>query len=67
MEFVLQITDGQILVTDDMLGIWFLSCKKYVKLDRIIEKAVKNILEIKLKISNKKIFYMEQNLENKVI
>ena len=36
--------DGQILVTDDMLGIsgfYPKFVKKYVKLDRIIEKAVK--------------------------
>ena len=36
--------DGQILVTDDMLGISGFSpkfVKKYVKLDRIIEKAIK--------------------------
>ena len=36
--------DGQILVTDDMLGIsgfYPKFVKRYVKLDRIIEKAVK--------------------------
>ena len=36
--------DGQILVTDDMLGIsgfYPRFVKKYVKLDRVIEKAVK--------------------------
>ena len=36
--------DGQVLVTDDMLGISGFSpkfVKKYVKLDRIIEKAIK--------------------------
>ena len=38
--------DGQILVTDDMLGIsgfYPRFVKKYVKLDRVIEKAVKKI------------------------
>ena len=36
--------DGQILVTDDMLGIsgfYPKFVKKYIRLDRIIEKAVK--------------------------
>ena len=40
--------DGQILVTDDMLGIsgfYPKFVKKYLNLNRIIEKAVKNILE----------------------
>ena len=45
--------DGQILVTDDMLGIsgfYPKFVKKYVKLDRIIEKAVKKYTrEVKLK------------------
>ena len=45
--------DGQILVTDDMLGIsgfYPKYVKKYVKLDRIIEKAVKKYTrEVKLK------------------
>ena len=39
--------DGQILVTDDMLGIsgfYPKYVKKYLSLDRIIEKAIKNIL-----------------------
>ena len=40
--------DGQILVTDDMLGLVVLPkiCKKYVSMDRIIEKAVKNIVKM---------------------
>tara|TARA_X000000950_G_scaffold65481_1_gene80483 strand:- start:4811 stop:5605 length:795 start_codon:yes stop_codon:yes gene_type:complete len=46
--------DGQILVTDDMLGIsgfYPKFVKKYVKLDRIIEKAVKKYTrEVKLRI-----------------
>ena len=40
--------DGQILVTDDMLGIsgfYPKFVKKYTNLNRIIEKAIKNILE----------------------
>ena len=40
--------DGQILVTDDMLGLsgfYPKFVKKYVNLNRIIEKAKKNILE----------------------
>ena len=45
--------DGQILVTDDMLGIsgfYPKFVKKYVKLDRIIEKAVKKYAsEVKLR------------------
>ncbi len=45
--------DGQILVTDDMLGVsgfYPKFVKKYVKLDRIIEKAVKKYTrEVKLK------------------
>ncbi len=45
--------DGQILVTDDMLGIsgfYQKFVKKYAKLDRIIEKAVKKYTrEVKLK------------------
>ena len=45
--------DGQILVTDDMLGIsgfYPKFVKKYVKLDRIIEKAVKKYTrEVKFK------------------
>ena len=45
--------DGQILVTDDMLGIsgfYPKFVKKYVKLDRIIEKSVKKYSrEVKLK------------------
>tara|TARA_X000000950_G_C13873982_1_gene644071 strand:+ start:25 stop:819 length:795 start_codon:yes stop_codon:yes gene_type:complete len=45
--------DGQILVTDDMLGIsgfYPKFVKKYVKLDRIIEKAVKKYTrEVKIK------------------
>ena len=45
--------DGQILVTDDMLGIsgfYPKFVKKYLKLDRIIEKAVKKYTrEVKLK------------------
>ena len=46
--------DGQILVTDDMLGIsgfYPKFVKKYVNLDRIIEKAVKKYTrEVKLRI-----------------
>ncbi len=46
--------DGQILVTDDMLGVsgfYPKFVKKYVKLDSIIEKAVKKYTrEVKLKI-----------------
>ena len=45
--------DGQVLVTDDMLGIsgfYPKFVKKYVKLDRIIEKAIKKYArEVKLK------------------
>jgi len=45
--------DGQILVTDDMLGIsgfYPKFVKKYVKLNRIIEKAVKKYTrDVKLK------------------
>jgi 3-methyl-2-oxobutanoate hydroxymethyltransferase len=45
--------DGQILVTDDMLGIsgfYPKFVKKYVKLDRVIEKAVKKYTrEVKLR------------------
>jgi len=45
--------DGQILVTDDMLGIsgfYPKFVKKYVNLDRIIEKAIKKYTrEVKLK------------------
>ena len=40
--------DGQILVTDDMLGLsgfYPKFVKKYLSLNRIIEKAVKNILQ----------------------
>ena len=53
--------DGQILVTDDMLGIsgfYPKFIKKYVNLDRIIEKAVKKYTrEVKLeKFPVKKIF-----------
>ena len=43
--------DGQILVTDDMLGIsgfYPKFVKKYVNLNRIIEKAVKYTREVKL-------------------
>ncbi len=50
--------DGQILVTDDMLGIsgfYPKFVKKYVNLDRIIEKAVKKYTrEVKLKKFPKK-------------
>ena len=50
--------DGQILVTDDMLGIsgfYPKFVKKYAKLDRIIEKAVKKYTrEVKLKQFPKK-------------
>ncbi len=53
--------DGQILVTDDMLGIsgfYPKFVKKYIKLDRIIEKAVKKYTrEVKLqKFPTKKNF-----------
>ena len=45
--------DGQVLVTDDMLGIsgfYPKFVKKYLKLDRIIEKAVKKYTrDVKLK------------------
>ena len=45
--------DGQVLVTDDMLGIsgfYPKFVKKYVKLDRIIEKAIKKYArEVRLK------------------
>ena len=55
--------DGQILVTDDMLGIsgfYPKFVKKYVKLDAIIEKAVKKYSkEVKTKIfpKNKNFLY----------
>ena len=54
--------DGQILVTDDMLGIsgfYPKFVKKYVNLNRIIEKAVKKYTrDVKLKkISFKKKFF----------
>ena len=46
--------DGQILVTDDMLGIsgfYPKFVKKYVNLNRVIEKAIKKYTrEVKLKI-----------------
>ena len=53
--------DGQILVTDDMLGIsgfYPKFVKKYVNLDRLIEKAVKKYTrDVKLnKFPKKKIF-----------
>ena len=53
--------DGQILVTDDMLGLsgfYPKFVKKYVSLNRIIEKAVKNYSrEVKSKrFPNKKNF-----------
>ena len=52
--------DGQILVTDDMLGMsgfYPKFVKKYVSLNSIIEKAVKKYTrEVKLKNFNKKKF-----------
>ena len=59
--------DGQILVTDDMLGLSGFNpkfVKKYVSLNRIIEKAVKNILRVKLKsFLKRKIFYIEYEID----
>ena len=53
--------DGQILVTDDMLGIsgfYPKFVKKYVNLETIIEKAVKKYTrDVKLKISKKNKFF----------
>ena len=54
--------DGQILVTDDMLGLsgfYPRFVKKYVNLDRIIEKAVKKYTsDVKLnKFPSKKYFF----------
>ena len=52
--------DGQILVTDDMLGIsgfYPKFVKKYASLNRVIEKAVKKYSRNKIeKISNEKNF-----------
>ena len=64
--------DGQILVTDDMLGIsgfYPKFVKKYTNLNRIIEKAVKKYTrDVKIKkISiKKKFFKWIKKLENKI-
>ena len=54
--------DGQILVTDDMLGIsgfYPKFVKKYLNLDRIIEKAIKKyVKEVKLKKFPSKNYYL---------
>ena len=59
--------DGQILVTDDILGLsgfYPKFVKKYVNLNTIIEKAVKKYSkEVKTKLfPKKKTFYMENNI-----
>ena len=64
--------DGQILVTDDMLGIsgfYPKFVKKYIRLDRIIEKAVKKYTkDVKLnKFPSTKTFYMDLEIDKKRI
>ena len=63
--------DGQILVTDDMLGIsgfYPKFVKKFTNLDRVIEKAVKKYTrEVKLKkFPTKKNFLNGTSSENKL-
>ncbi len=61
--------DGQILVTDDMLGLsgfYPKFVKKYVSLDRVIEKAVKKYTkEVKLKKFPKKINFLNGSKHRK--